>query len=239
MQKSSLHGFAPLKWRILSSVNLWGIFLVTAFLNFNIYIISYFFHQYWFFRSVIVTHDNLGICRNRSLFCQNKACSYPFNLFSLFWPPLLSIQLVDPRRQGAVVSLYLALTREVPAFSHSSGVITHTHHVQPTMMGRSGATLRWTILPLGGDIAMKTAAPLRPILTGVRKILGSTYVEMFVWRSQTPATPREPAILVITYTYVETPVWRSGNLVMNHVLMMVDSTCVEPYAQRPHVQAVM
>ena len=107
------------------------------------------------------------------------------------------------------------------------------------MMARSGATLRWTILPLGGDIAMKTATPLRPTVTGVRKILGSTYVEMFVWRNQNPVMPREPVILVITYTFVETPVWRSGNLVMDHVLMMIDFTYVEPYAQRPHVQAVM
>ena len=106
-------------------------------------------------------------------------------------------------------------------------------------MARSGATLRWTILPLGGDIAMKTATPLRPTVTGVRKILGSTYVEMFVWRNQNPVMPREPVMLVITYTFVETPVWRSGNLVMDHVLMMVDSTYVETYAQRPHVQAVM
>ena len=107
------------------------------------------------------------------------------------------------------------------------------------MMGRSGATLRGTIQPLGGDIAMKTATPYRPTVTGVRKILGSTYVEMFVWRNQNPATPREPAIQEITYTYVETPVWRSGNLVMDHVLMMIDFTYVEPYAQRPRAQAVM
>ena len=69
------------------------------------------------------------------------------------------------------------------------------------MMERSGATLRWTILPLGGDIAMKTATPYRPTVTGVRKILGSTYVENFALENR--YLVMESALAVIN-TYVET-----------------------------------
>ena len=48
---------------------------------------------------------------------------------------------------------------------------------------------------------MKTAAPLRPIVTGVRKILGSTYVENFAW--EICGLAMDHALVKIN-TYVET-----------------------------------